>query len=104
MVVTNKLYSPQEFVEVLTGKYYIIDGDNDIDEIHELLCQNGVESEENPLWDYPLNEIDHIALNDINVVLVDVMIINDDDEFEHELRWFEIHEECIVNFKEDTTK
>lgn len=104
MVVTNKLYSPQEFVEVLTGKCYIFRSDDDIEEIHELLRENGVESEQNPLWDYPLNEIDHIVLNDINVVLVDVMIINDDDEFEHELRWFEIPEECIANFKENAAK
>ena len=101
MVVTNKLYTPQEFVEILTGKYYIIDGDDDIEDIHALLIHEGVESEENPLWDYPLNEIDHIVLNDINVVLVDVMVINDDDEFEHELRWFEIPAEYIDNFLED---
>ena len=100
MVATNKLYSPQKFVEVLTGKYYIFDGDDDIEEIHKLLRKNGIESYENPLWDYPLNEIDHIVENDINVVLVDVMVTNEDDEFEHKLRWFEIPADCIVDFEE----
>ena len=101
MVVTNKLYSPQEFVEILTGKYYIIDCDDDIENIHALLIHEGVESEENPLWDYPLNEIDHIVLNGINVVLVDVIVANDYDEFEHELRWFEIPADCVNKFLED---
>lgn len=104
MVVTNKLYSPQEFVEVLTGKYYTWtwDNDNDIEVIHDLLYHNGIESDESPLWDYPLNEIAHIVENNINVVLVDVAVWNEETRhFEHEVRWFEIPAECIENFKED---
>ena len=101
MVATNKLYSPQEFVEVLTGKYYIIDGDNDIENIHALLIHEGIESEESPLWDYPLNEIAHIVENDINVVLVEVAVWNEETgHFEHELRWFEIPADCVVDFEE----
>lgn len=100
MVATNGLYSPQEFVEILTGKYYMIDGDDDIEEIHDLLRENGIESEESPLWDYALNEIDHIVENDINVVLVDVMFLDGYGNFVHELRWFEIPAECVVDFEE----
>ena len=103
MVVTNKLYSPQEFVEVLTGKYYTWtwDNDNDIEVIHDLLYHNGIESDESPLWDYPLNEIAHIVENNINVVLVDVAVWNEETEhFEHELRWFEIPVGTCVDFEE----
>lgn len=100
MVATNKIYIPSQFVEVLTGKYYIFDGDNDIDEIHELLRQNGIESGENPLWDYPLNEIEHIVENGINVVLVNVMVENENGDLKHEYRWFEIPADCVEDFEE----
>ena len=100
MVVTNKLYSPQEFVEVLTGKYYIFNGTNDIDDIHIFLYENGIETAEQQLWDYPLNEIDHIVENDLPVVLVSVLVEDDDGELKQELRWFEIPAECVVDFEE----
>lgn len=100
MVATNRLYSPSEFVEVLTGKYYIFRSDDDIEEIHAILWQNGIESDESPLWDYPLNEIDHIVENNIPVVLVNAMRENEEGKLEHELRWFEIPVDRVVDFEE----
>ena len=103
MVVTNKLYSPQEFVEVLTGKYYTwtFDKDSDIEVIHDLLYHNGIETEEYTLWDYPLKDIAHIVEGDIDVVLVDFAVWSEETRrFEHELRWFEIPAECVADFEE----
>lgn len=100
MVATNKLYSPSEFVEVLTGKCYIFRSDDDIEEIHDLLRQNGLENEEYPLWDYSLDSIEHIVEHDIPVVLVDVMTADQDGHLYQELRWFEIPAECVVDFEE----
>jgi hypothetical protein len=100
MVATNKLYSPSKFVEVLTGQYYIFNGTNDIDDIHIFLYENHIETEENQLWDYPLNEIDHIVANNIPVVLVKVMVENERGDLEVEYRWFEIPAECVVDFEE----
>jgi hypothetical protein len=43
------------------------------------------------LWDYPLDEIDHIVENELNVVLVDTSYVDDDTcELVNEYRWFEI--------------
>jgi hypothetical protein len=100
MVATNKLYSPSEFVEVLTGKYYIFNGTNDIDDIHIYLYENGIETEECQLWDYSLDAIDHIVENNIPVVLVSVLVEDDDGKLNQELRWFEIPADCIVDFEE----
>lgn len=100
MVATNRLYSPSEFVEVLTGKYYIFDGTNDIDDIHLFLYADHIETEENQLWDYSLNEIDHIVENNIPVVLVKVLVEDEDGNLNIELRWFEIPAECVVDFEE----
>jgi hypothetical protein len=41
------------------------------------------------LWNYPLNEIDHIVENKIDVVLVDCSHF-EDDYWITELRWFEV--------------
>ena len=54
-VVSKKLWTPQTFVEAITGNCYIIDGDDDVGLIARLLEENGFDN----LWDYPIDEIDH---------------------------------------------
>jgi hypothetical protein len=91
MVKSEKIYSPQNYLEAVTGKYYCISGENDIEFIQKILERNGYTDE---LWDYPLSEIDHIVKNGLNVVLVDCMVVNSEtDEFEHVYRWFEVPED-----------
>lgn len=86
MVKSEQIYSPQNYLEAVTGDCYIIRGDNDIEEI-ELILDDYVPN----LWSYPLSEIDHIVENEINVVLVDCMVYNEEKkEFEHVYRWFEV--------------
>jgi hypothetical protein len=94
MVKSEKIYSPQRYLEEITGKCYFIDGENDIEFINQTLEENGIKE----LWDYPLSEISHIVDNNLDVVLVDCMVVNPKtDEFEHEYRWFEVPED----FKEE---
>ncbi len=88
MVKSEKIYSPQTYLEGVTDNCYVINGDNDIEVIEKILYQNGYE-----LWNYPLSEIDHIVANELDVVLVDCMIYNENTcEYEHEYRWFEVPE------------
>lgn len=95
MVKSEKIYSPQSYLEAVTGKCYVISGEDDIEFIQEKLVRNGYTD---TLWDYPLSEIDHIVKNNLNVVLVDCMVVNSrTDEFEHVYRWFEVPED----FKEE---
>lgn len=104
MVLTNKVFTTQSFLEVITDKCYIIgpDVDNDIDFIHEVLTIEGFEdSTDNTLWDYPLSEIDEIVHNELNVVLVEVGYFDDNYSLRKEFRWFEVPEESINDFKED---
>ena len=97
MVKSDKLYSPESYLEAVTGKYFIVRGDDDIAEIEAILDRYGYRDE---LWNYPLSEINHIAENDIGVVLVDCMVYNEDKkEFEHVYRWFEVPED--FNEKEE---
>ena len=95
MVKSKGIYSPQNFVDAVTGKCYIMNHDDIVEDIHHLLRQNKVETKENPLWDYPLDEIDHIVENNLNVVLVDVSGFNEDGEWVQEYRWFEVPEDFV---------
>lgn len=92
MVKSKLIYSPQNFVGAVTGNYYIHNHDDTVKEIHKLLRLNEIETEEEPLWDYPLDEIEHIVENKIPVVLVDVSGFNEKDEWIAEYRWFEVPE------------
>ena len=89
MKYEDKVYTPQEYLERVTGKCYAVLGDNDANEISRILKNLGVE-----LWDYPLSEIEHIVQNAINVVLVECMMWDDKEyEYRKEYRWFELPEE-----------
>ena len=89
MVKSEKIYSPQSYLEAVTGMWYIVKGDDDIELIENILKEYDLD-----LWNYPLSEIDHIVENEIDVVLVDCMVYNDKSkEYEHVYRWFEVYED-----------
>jgi hypothetical protein len=89
MVKSEKIYSPVNYLELMTGVCYFIDGENDVEFIEKIL-----EEECDSAWSYPLSEIDHIVENDLNVVLVDCMVVNEGtNNFEHVYRWFEVPED-----------
>lgn len=91
-VKSNQLYSPQAYIEKLTGNYYVLDKDDTVAEIHKLLKLNNVETDERPFLDYPMNEIEEVIAKEVSVVFVDVTYINDNCEMIYEYRWFEVPE------------
>lgn len=93
MVKSEKIYSPQNYLMAVTGKCYMVCGEDDVSFINGVLFHNDLE-----FWDYPMSEIAHIVENNLHVVLVDCMVVNEEtDEFEHQYRWFEVPED----FKEE---
>lgn len=94
MVKSEKIYSPQNYLELVTDNCYFHNGDNDVEFIQEILVKNGYTD---TLHDYPLSEIDHIVSENLNVVLVDCMVWNDETkEFEHAYRWFEVPKDVVI--------
>ena len=93
MVKSEKLYTPQYYVEALTGNCYVFGSDNVIEQIANVMLFNKLPN----LFDYPLSEIDHIVENKINVVLVDVSCFDKHGIWKHEYRWFEVPDD----FKEE---
>ena len=86
MVRSDKIYSPQSYLERITGNCYTITGDDDVAFVERVLEERGY-----CLWSYPLSEIDHIVAEGLEVVLVDCMVYNEESkEYEHEYRWFEV--------------
>ena len=88
MVKSEQIYSPQAYLEAVTGKYYIIRGGYPVDDILEILVSEGYDN----LWDFPFTEIDHIVENNHNVVLVDCSFYGG-NEYITEYRWFEVPED-----------
>ena len=94
-VLSEKIWTPQQFVENITGHCYIFDGDDDVGRITAILEENGHGS----LWDYPMSEIDHIVENKLHVVLVDCMVwFEGKGQYEHEYRWWEVPNDKIEEF------
>lgn len=86
MIKSEKLYSPQSYLRLVTGKTFVIDGDNDVESIELILEQEGYD-----LWSYAFTEIEHIVENKISVVLVDCLVYNEKtEEFDRVFRWFEV--------------
>ena len=94
MVKSEKLFTPQSYVEALTGNCYVFGSDNVCEQISNVLLLNKMPN----LIDYPLSEIDHIVENKIDVVLVDVSCFDKHGIWHYEYRWFEVPE----NFEEAT--
>lgn len=97
-VKSKKLYSTQSFCNDFLGFCPFVEKEKD--ELRDILDDRGYDN----LWDYPLDEIDHIVENELNVVLVDTSYV-DDKTFEivEEYRWVEIPEteEDVVETEED---
>ena len=103
MVLTNRVFTPQTFLEAITGKCYVVDGSDDIEFIHEVLTEEGYEDDECcTVWDYPLNEIDECIEQEIDVVLVECCYFDDNDELCKEYRWFQVPDGCEEKLKEES--
>ena len=94
IVKSTKLYSPQNYLELITGNVYIVQGDNDIEFIEKILEQEGY-----CLWNYSINEVEHLIEAEIPVVFVECMVYNSNTEqYDKEIRFFEVDfEENIVD-------
>lgn len=89
-IVSKKLYSPFEYLKLVTGKDHIISGNDTIACVEEILEREGYYY----LWNFPLDEMEEIIEHDLRVVLVDCLVLNEETKkMEHEYRWFEVETE-----------
>lgn len=85
-IKSEHVYSPQEYLEVVTGKYYTFNGEDDVKEITKFLKFNNIK-----MRHYPLSKVGEAAKDGTMVVLVECMVVNSiTDEFERAHVWFEV--------------
>lgn len=90
MIVNKEFYSAQNYIELATGKCYIIDGDNDVESIRHLL-----KLDKKKIKDYDFQDTSFIE-EGVDVVLVDCLVWDESkDEYLHELHWFEVPKDAI---------
>lgn len=99
MVLSNEIYSPQNFMEALTGKCYTFNIEKSVlEQVYHLLFVNGFIN----LKDCPLTDTNYIIENNLNVVLVDVSDFDEaTNKWVQEYRWFEIPESFHYNFNNE---
>lgn len=89
-IAYDKVISAQNYLQLITGKCFIINADNQLEQVENILAQEGYDN----LWNYPLNEVDEIMLHycedNTRVVLVEIVNITDNCEQEKLYRWFEL--------------
>ena len=90
MIKYDGIIYPQAFLAVMTGKYFCVTADNQLEEIEKILDE---ELGEGQCWSYPFSETKDIVNNDKSVVLVEIVNINEECEQERLYRWFEVPEE-----------
>ena len=76
--------TPQEYLEIVTGKVYFVNADNQVEMVEKI-----IESEGFSLWSYPLSELSHIVENNLRVVLVECVNVTDDG-LKKSYRFFEV--------------
>ena len=90
MIKYDGIIYPQTFLAVMTGKYFCVTADNQLEEIEKILDE---ELGEGQCWSYPFSETKDVVNNDKSVVLVEIVNINEECEQERLYRWFEVPEE-----------
>ena len=90
MIKYDGIIYPQAFLAVMTGKYFCVTADNQLEEIEKILDE---ELGGGQCWSYPFGETKDIVNSDKSVVLVEIVNINEECEQERLYRWFEVPEE-----------
>ena len=90
MIKYDGIIYPQTFLAVMTGKYFCVTADTQLEEIEKILDE---ELGEGQCWSYPFSETKDVVNNDKSVVLVEIVNINEECEQERLYRWFEVPEE-----------
>ena len=92
IVYDNKL-TPQVYLEIMTGNYYCLRSDNQVEEVEKILDEVFGDG---AYWSYALDNIVEVQENDHKVVLVEcVNIVMKEERTEQETicRWFEVPED-----------
>ena len=91
MIVYDKVIGPRDYVEIVTGKYYILNAENQLEEAKAILKLSGF----GELSDHSLVKVDKVSGQDKKFILVEFVNATDGEEMDFIYRWCEFPE-CIT--------
>ena len=87
VIMYDKVLSARTYLEMMTGDYYCLRAENQLEEVENILDE---QFGEGSYWSFALDNISEVMENDHKVVLVHIVNINDACEQEDIYRWFEV--------------
>ena len=89
VIMYDKILSAQTYLEMMTGNYYCLNADNQVEQVENILEE---EFGQGAYWSFALDNITEVMKNDHKVVLVKIVnIVMEGDEAEQDniYRWFD---------------
>lgn len=97
-IMYDGVLTPQQYLELMTGNYYCLDADNQLEIVEHILDERfGT----NAYWNFSLESINELIENKYKVVLVEIVNIvekNNKAEQEKLYRWFEVPDEWTKEY------
>ena len=90
VIMYDKILSAQTYLELITGNYYCLNADNQVEQVENILEE---QFGQGAYWSFALDNITEVIKNDHKVVLVKIVnIVMEGDEAEQDniYRWFEV--------------
>ena len=90
VIMYDKILSAQTYLELITGNYYCLNADNQVEQVENILEE---QFGQGAFWSFALDNITEVMKNDHKVVLVKIVnIVMEGDEAEQDniYRWFEV--------------
>ena len=90
VIMYDKILSAQTYLEMMTGNYYCLNADNQVEQVENILEE---EFGQGAYRSFALDNITEVIKNDHKVVLVKIVnIVMEGDEAEQDniYRWFEV--------------
>ena len=90
IIMYDKILSAQTYLEMMTGNYYCLNADNQVEQVENILEE---QFGQGAYWSFALDNITEVIKNDHKVVLVKIVnIVMEGDEAEQDniYRWFEV--------------
>ena len=90
VIMYDKILSAQTYLEMMTGNYYCLNADNQVEQVENILEE---QFGQGAYWSFALDNITEVIKNDHKVILVEIVnIVMEGDEAEQDniYRWFEV--------------
>ena len=90
VIMYDKILSAQTYLEMMTGNYYCLNADNQVEQVENILEE---QFGQGAYRSFALDNITEVIKNDHKVILVEIVnIVMEGDEAEQDniYRWFEV--------------